>query len=177
MFDLAPSFSRLFVMLIRLISSISDPKEYQMDFFVKKQKGFTFIELVCVLLLLAVLGVVILTRTTDYDAEAIAGREQIKNHIRFSQLMAMKSSTVCGVKFNGSVYWIFKDGSTADKIALPHDSGETISIHSSLGSATETIYFDLWGCPYSDASLTIPRPSGDIGGLGLTMFTDTGYVE
>lgn len=143
----------------------------------KEQKGFTFIEIVCVLVLIGILGAVVATRTVDFDAGAIGGRQQIRNYIRFAQLMAMKSNTVCGVAFDGSAYWLFQDGDISDKISFPQNDGEDIAIDSALGTVTETIYFDLWGRPYSDASLTTPRSTGAIGGVGLTMYADTGYVQ
>lgn len=156
---------------------VNDRKEYSMVSPLRQQKGFTFIELISVLLLLGIVSAVLVSRAVDFDAEEIGGREQIKNYIRFTQLMAMKSDTVCGIVFSGSAYWLFKNGSTADKITLPQNSGENITIHSSLGSVTETIYFDFLGRPYSNASLTTPRPTGSIGGLGIMMYTDTGYVQ
>lgn len=148
-----------------------------MGFLLKEQKGFTLIEVVCVLLLIGILSAVIVSQTVDFNAEAIGGREQIKNYLRFSQLLAMKSNTVCGVVFDGSDYWVFRNGSTADKITFPHNSGANIPIDPALGTLTETIYFDMWGRPYSDASLVTPRPTGAIGGFGITMYTDTGYVQ
>ena len=148
-----------------------------MGFLLKNQKGLTFLEVVCVLLLIGILSAVIITRTENYDPEAIGGREQIKNYLRFSQLMAMSSNTVCGVVFDGSVYWVFRNGSTSDKITLPHNAGENIPIDPALGSVAETIYFDMWGRPFSDASLSAPRATGGIGGLGITMYGDTGSVQ
>jgi len=109
----------------------------------KQKQGFTIIELISVLALIAILSITILSKTTDFNAETIGGREVIKNHIRYSQLMAMKSNRVCGVQFNGSVYSIFRNGSTADKIIFLNKDSSDFPIPSPLGTTTEIIYFDL----------------------------------
>jgi hypothetical protein len=84
---------------------------------------------------------------------------------------------VCGIQFKGSIYSLFRNGSLVDRITLPNHTGTDFSIPADLGSTTETLYFDLWGAPYSDAGLTTALPTGLIGSLGLTLSTDTGYVQ
>ena len=148
-----------------------------MKFIFRGRHGFTVIEIIAVILLLGILSVIVVSRNQDLEAEAVGQREVIKNHIRYAQIMAMKSNTACGVQFAGSSYSVFRNNSTADKITLPNKQNTDISIFSDLGSANETIYFDLWGIPYSDVVLTTLRPSGLIGSLGITMTADTGYVQ
>lgn len=148
-----------------------------MKFIFRGRHGFTVIEIIAVILLLGILSVIVVSRNQNIGAEAVGQREVIKNHIRYAQLMAMKSNTACGVQFAGSSYSVFRNNSTADKITLPNKQNTDISIFSDLGSANETIYFDLWGIPYSDVVLTTLRPSGLIGSLGITMTADTGYVQ
>ena len=148
-----------------------------MIFILKEKNGFTAVEIILVLILTGIISMVVINKRIDLGVEAIGGRAVIKNHIRYSQLMAMKSNAVCGVQFNGSTYSIFRNGSTTDKITLANNNGTDLSIPPGLGSTTEIIYFDLWGVPYSDGALTIPRPTGAIGSLGITMSTDTGYMQ
>lgn len=148
-----------------------------MVYILKKQYGFTTIEIILVLMLISIISIAVIGKRPDLDAEAAGGRAVIKSHIRYSQVLAMKSNTVCGIQFNGSAYWLFRNGSLSDKIILPNNNDTDLSIPSALGSTSESIYFDLWGSPYSDAALTTPRPTGSIGSLGITMSMDTGYVE
>lgn len=140
-------------------------------------RGITTIEMVAILIVVGILSAVAVSKLMNSDAEIIGRREVIKNHIRYSQIMAMKSNTVCGMIFNGSTYSIFRNGSTADKISLPGTDGTDFSIPTGLGTCNETIYFDLWGTPYSDAGLTSQRSSGGLGSLGITMTADTGYIN
>lgn len=148
-----------------------------MIFILKQKYGFSLIEVILVLLLVGILGSLVVSRMTNVDVKAAGGRAVIKNHIRYSQLMAMKSNKVCGIDFNGSTYSIFRNGSTLDTIVLPNNGTTVYPIESTIGTATETIYFDSWGTPYSNITLTAPRSTGAVGSLGITMSIDTGYVQ
>lgn len=141
------------------------------------KQGFTLVEIILVLMIISIVGITVLARRPDVDAQATGGRAVIRNYIRYAQLMAMTSNSVCGIQFKGSVYSLFRNGSTADMITLPNHTGTDFSIPTALGSTTETLYFDLWGSPYTDVGLTTSRATGSVGSLGITLITDTGYVQ
>ena len=143
----------------------------------KHNQGFTLIEIIATLVIIGVLGALLTERVFDVQAEAITARDIIKSHIRYSQIMAMKSNTTCGIQFNGNSYSIFRNNSTSDKITLPGNDGKNFPISSKLGTASETIYFDLWGTPYTSIALTSQRHTGTIGNLGITLTKDTGQVQ
>ena len=135
------------------------------------------IELISIMVILGIVGAVLTSRLVDNPAESIATRDVIKSHIRYAQVMAMKSNAVCGIDFNSNTYSIFRNNSIADKINLPGNDGVDFPIPSGLGTASETIYFDLWGIPYTSSALTTPRPTGLIGSLGIIMTIDTGFLQ
>ena len=139
--------------------------------------GFTLIEIILVLVLIGIIGAVAANRLIDTGMESAGSRAVIKNHIRYAQNLAMQSNRVCGIQFKGSVYSIFRNGSTSDTIVLPSHNSTDFPIAASLGTATETIYFDTWGRPFTNLTLTTPRATGGIGSSGITMITDTGYVQ
>ena len=143
----------------------------------KKESGLSAIEIIAVLLIVGVISALVVSKTSDMGADVTGAREVIKNHIRYAQIMAMTSNTVCGVQFSGAVYSIFKNGSLAEKIKLPNSPSSDFSIPAGMSGTNETIYFDFWGTPYSDLALTAQRPTGLIGNLGITMQTYTGYVK
>ncbi len=130
------------------------------------------IEVVAALVIISFLTVLAIVRYSSVDTESLGSREVIKNHI-----LAMKSDNVCGVRFNGFEYWVFKNNSINDKVILANDTVAELPISSKLGTASETIYFDLWGTPYSDSSLSAPRATSVIGSLGISIITDTGFVQ
>jgi len=135
------------------------------------------IELISIMVILGIIGSIVVSRLVDDPSESIATREVIKSHIRYAQIMAMKSNRVCGIGFNSNTYFIFRNNSISDKISLPGNDGIDFPIPSSLGTASETIYFDLWGIPYTSNALTTPRPTGAIGSLGIIMTIDTGFLQ
>ncbi len=143
----------------------------------KNVKGFTIIELIAILVIIGVVGAVAAGRFVNNPAESIGAKDVIKSHIRYAQVMAMKSNTVCGIVFNQTTYSLFRNGSTLDRITLPGNETTSFAIPGGLGTANETIYFDLWGAPHTVLAVSSPRPTGAIGTLGLTMIIDTGHVQ
>ena len=135
------------------------------------------IELISIMVIMGIVGAVLVSRAVDNPAESIAAKEVIKSHIRYAQVMAMKSNRVCGIGFNSNTYFIFRNNNITDKITLPGNDGVNFPIPASLGTASETIYFDLWGIPYTSSALTTPRPTGTIGSLGISMIIDTGFLQ
>lgn len=134
------------------------------------------IEIVGVLVILGILTAVAVPKLVDTDAGSVSARDTIISHIRYAQILAMKSDTGCGVRFNTSQYWVFRNNSPADQVVFP--GGDVLfTIPSDLGRANEIIYFDSWGSPHTAATLTASRATGAVGSLGLTMVTDTGFVQ
>lgn len=139
--------------------------------------GFTTLEVIAVVLLIGIISAFVVSKNMDLGGKSYGAAEVIKNHIRYSQILAMKSNTVCGIEFRGNVYSIFINGSVSDRITLPASGSDEFSIPSALAGASETIYFDLWGIPHTDPGAANQRPTGQIGSLGITMYGYTGYVK
>ena len=134
------------------------------------------IEIVAVMVIIGVLMAVAIPKMVDTDADVVSVRDTIRSHIRYAQILAMKSDTGCGVRFDTSQYWIFRNNSPGDQVVFP--GGDSLfSIPSDLGTANEIIYFDSWGSPHTASTLDSVRATGAIGSLGLTLITDTGFVN
>ena len=71
-------------------------------------RGFTLIEVVGVLLLIAVISATVLTQYSDLDAEATAEVELLKSHIRYTQLRALSDNVDWGLQLNGTTYQHFR---------------------------------------------------------------------
>ena len=128
-------------------------------------------------MIIGILSAVAASRMGDSQADTVSARAVIKSHIRYAQIMAMTSDTICGIQFSANTYVIFKNGSTSDRISLPGNDGTSFSIPAGLGTASETICFDLWGIPHTSLALTSPRSTGAVGTLGITILADTGFVQ
>ena len=125
----------------------------------KRPSGFTLVEMVVVLLLMAiiaatVLGRAISTSSIDLNSET----DKIRNHLRFAQAEAMKrSNTVWGIKSYGNHYWLFRDtnpDNAANEVRLPgvsYSAGSSRISEADIGVGLSdfTVFFDRVGRPYN----------------------------
>jgi prepilin-type N-terminal cleavage/methylation domain-containing protein len=143
----------------------------------KRQDGFTLIEVISVLVILAILVAVMVSRLTNYDTEVYTGADALKAHLRYAQTIAMNkgsiavTETVMGIHYDAGAnqYWLFKGTNTSDILLLPEDSqyvtgarkidlaAKKIRLNSGF-----TIYFDNHGIPYTaytDSATNTPLPN------------------
>ena len=130
--------------------------------------GFTMIEVLAVLLVLAVVMTVILSQTPSIDRESDAQAAIIRSHLRFAQALAMTRSTErWGIAFTPASYTLVMNGLPAG-IRFPNESSAThnlpdgVRITSGIGS----VLFDPWGSPGNEAvTLTVNHVPVTIAGV------------
>lgn len=154
-----------------------------------QKTGFTLIETIAVIMLMAILTVVATTffKPTSYRTNSVI--EEIKAHIRYAQAYSMNSNIICGVYIpDGTHYTIFTGGNTSQRVTPP--GGDSTLINLSIqgltlsGFGTGIISFDSLGKPYTDApatvlqsgtrSITITDGDGNTGTIQITQ--NTGYI-
>jgi prepilin-type N-terminal cleavage/methylation domain-containing protein len=116
------------------------------------ETGFTLIEVLAVLLVLAVIMTVILTRTPSINRDAYAQAAIIRGHLRFAQSLAMGNNTESwGITFTPNSYTLFLNGSPAG-VPLPNDSTSTHNLPAgvTITGGVGAILFDEWGSPGPD---------------------------
>ena len=144
---------------------------------IENHKGFTFIELIMVLVVATVIAVIAISRLMSSGTELIAQTDVIKAHLRYAQARAMGSDVIWGIEFQGSTYSLFKNGNTSDTVTLIGEDSDTLNLPSGI-SASEIVSFDSWGKPYSDATGQTDHPGGQIGtGLSINITPNTGFIE
>ena len=134
--------------------------------------GFTLIEVLAVLIVLAVVMTVILSRTPDIDRDAYAQAAIIRSHLRFAQSLAMGNNTESwGISFTANSYTLFQNGLPAG-VNLPNDSTSTHNLPSGvvITGGLGSVVFDEWGSPGAD-SVTITVNSETI-----TIARHTGFI-
>lgn len=122
----------------------------------KREKGFTLIELVATLLIVAIVSVVVISRgTSTADVNLKASAEAVKSHIRYAQMRAMNmtsSDTICAASFgmfmSGGSYYMFRDCNTGNKVPLPGADGSDVTLPGGMTVSGGTFSFDVWGMPY-----------------------------
>ena len=160
--------------------------------------GFTLIELIAVIVIMGILSLAILTRSSPLGGQELAHMSEVRSQIRFVQLRAMKTGNVYGFACDGTNYWAFSFNSTtttstAATLTLPGESsakvslaGKNMTMSLSVPSGAAYFYFDGFGIPYASytsasvntklalpATLTIAA-GGSTG--TLTVSPETGYV-
>lgn len=143
---------------------------------IKNHKGFTFIELIMVLVVATVIAVIAINRLMSSGTELIAQTDVIKAHLRYAQARAMGSDVIWGIEFTGSTYSLFKNGNTSDTVTMIGEDSDTLNLPSGI-SASGIVSFDSWGKPYNDASGQTDHPGGQIGGLSINITPNTGFIE
>ena len=144
----------------------------------KNNKGFTMIEVIAVLVILAIVSAVVISRgiaTADVDLQVEV--DTLKSHLRYAQYLAMNdlSPVKWGITISGQTYRLVRNpsgnGSTFDSPTpcnLPNESSDTHSI--SPFSATSTVLFDEWGSP-GVANINIA-----LGGKTIEINAGTGFI-
>ena len=144
----------------------------------RNDKGFTLIEVIAVLIILAVVSAVVISRGMDTDSVKLQAEvDTLKGHLRYAQYLAMNdiSPNQWGISINllsGSSYTLVKfDGtSTApSSFNLPNESSATHSF-SPFTTTAATVLFNEWGSPTITGS-----PS--IGGQSISITATTGFMQ
>jgi prepilin-type N-terminal cleavage/methylation domain-containing protein len=148
----------------------------------KNDRGFTLIEVISVLVIMAIVMAVVLSRGIGSDtAKLVAEVDTLKSHLRYAQYLALNdiSPVKWGINLGAGTnakgeytYQLVKDplgtGVFTSPYSLPGESG---SIHAvSKPFTTEgVVLFDEWGNPTITGS---PK----IGGQSITITANTGFI-
>jgi len=148
--------------------------------------GFTLIELVTVLVILAVISAFIASRGSTLNTDLTARLSEVRSQLRFLQLRAMKNGTPVGLECDsadGTYGARYVANSTT--IALPGETSATISLSGKSMTMTSFFFsFDANGIPYTGATptkidsatnATISITAGGQTGT-LTVTPETGFV-
>ncbi len=141
-----------FLLSFTIIGRIKGSKE--MFSRVKNNSGFTLLEIILVLLIVAIVSSIVISRVVSGpDTDLISRIELIKSHLRYAQSRAMNTNVVWGIRSNNSIYWLFRDGNENNKVILPGEETDTLDL-TAMGISMENfrLSFDSWGVPYKDAS-------------------------
>jgi len=161
----------------------------------KNQHGFTLIELVVIIVLLAILAAVAIPRLGDVaSTKAAATAAKIKSDIRYAQELAMTRNRSYRVYFNSapapaSGYAVVNDAnnngawgeagefapdpSGKGNLSVTLNSGDYAGVTASL-SAGSYISFNSLGRPTTGGGATITMSPG---GYTITIFAETGAVN
>jgi len=127
----------------------------------KAPDGFTFVEVIAVLVMLVIVSALVVSRSGSFSADLPAQTEILKTHLRYAQNLGMSGDTpadIYGIKCDTNFYWLFKGlDPDANIVSLMDDhqydtgndgklnlSEKNIDINTAF-----TIFFDGHGIPYT----------------------------
>jgi prepilin-type N-terminal cleavage/methylation domain-containing protein len=149
------------------------------------REGFTLLEIIAVLIIIAVLSASVVPRLFTGATEAYAAADILRSHLRFAQSRSMNSNTVFGIAADGAQYWLFSSADTATPLQLPGEEGSTVTCND-LGITSVTgftsVSFDTWGRAYSSADASGAATdihiivAGDGAVVTISITGETGFI-
>ncbi len=138
----------------------------------KVERGFTFFEVITVILILGIIGAIAIVKMSSPATYGVIGElDKVKSHLRYAQGRAIRTNSSWGVNFNSaSVYWLFQNA-VATKINFFGENPNQVNLSNlSITSAPLTITFDRFGSP-GTADITVATSGGNI-----TVTANTGFI-
>ena len=71
--------------------------------------GFTFVEVIAVLVIIVIVSSVVISKSGSFSADLVSQTEILKTHLRYAQTMGMSgkdSNDVFGFNCAGGFYWM-----------------------------------------------------------------------
>lgn len=157
-----------------------------MQLTIRNNHGFTWIELIVVMMILGIIGAVAAGGLMNRDTELAARTEVMKTHLRYAQSRSMNSNTVWYIQFGSNTYSLYKSGE-ATPILLPGGDSPTITLPSGMSinyGSPDIVSFDDWGKPCintadpptaqtADRTITVSDASGS---RAIIITKNTGFI-
>jgi prepilin-type N-terminal cleavage/methylation domain-containing protein len=160
----------------------------------KKNAGFTIIEIVVVLIVMSIVVAFAIGRGRITNADLKVQTEVLKSRLRHAQARAMNDNMPWGIQTNssGGSYWLFRydtDSATLTTIKLPGVNSNTVDLAAEGMNMTAGTYsFDDRGIPYyatysgtppgaqisESRSITLSKGSDN---YSIIITRNTGFIE
>ena len=138
-----------------------------------KEQGFTLIEIIAILLLIAIVTVTIVSRRTGNSTDLIAAAEVLKGHLRYAQSRAMSLDESWEINLAGGSYTLRQNGVPMG--ILPGESGNMVTLSgiTIAPNPTTVIFSSNWGIPNASYSITVSDGTDTV---PITITSETGFI-
>jgi prepilin-type N-terminal cleavage/methylation domain-containing protein len=147
------------------------------------KRGFSMIEMVIVLIVMAIMASFIVMQTTT-GTDLIVQTEILKSHLRYAQIKAMNDTDVStpggwGIHLpNNASYTLYRNNATATDI-LPGETAQTHTLPTGITVSTtcvnSTCKFDEWGSPGATTYTVTLTQGASTSTISITK--NTGFVN
>lgn len=125
-------------------------------------QGFTFFELIAVLLLISILMLIVLNKTTVDNKDLINEADLLKSNIRYvQQLSLLNDQRSLRITFSQDKYTLYSNNS-ALSFSFPNEDDSTHLIHPNVdiaikmdGTSVFNLDFDKWGGISNDNDFSV----------------------
>jgi prepilin-type N-terminal cleavage/methylation domain-containing protein len=158
---------------------------------INHQLGFTMIEIILVLIVMAITATFILTRATPGSNDLIAQTEILKSHLRYAQIRAMNDTVPSwGIYIRDAGFYVLYRNNAQATAQLPGEKDETdknaqthklptaVTVTFGVGA---TYNFNKWGTPVDTGDTPIASAQTITLSQGtttsnITITKNTGYI-
>jgi len=150
----------------------------------KHSGGFTMIEITSVILILAIIGAIAVSRIASTKPYNVAAEvETLKANLRYAQFRALSdadkrlssNATTWGISFSGNSYTLQKtEEGVPTTPNLPGDNSPTHTLPSGITVSGSNVTFDAWGSP-GGSNITITVTDGT-SPQTITVTQNTGFI-
>ena len=142
----------------------------------RDSRGFTLIEVIVTLLVIAIMAAVAVSRQS-IRGDLFSQADVVKSHLRFSQIKALhddsSDTAPWGIAFAGGSYTFYHNNSAA-AIPLPSEDSNVHTFPAGVTVTAVAVNFDRWGSPGA-ANIPIILSQGSAS-TTITVTADTGYI-
>jgi prepilin-type N-terminal cleavage/methylation domain-containing protein len=140
--------------------------------------GFTLIETIAVLIILAIVSAVAISRVGTDESNLRAELNDLKAALRYAQQMSIASDSTMtfSITVTTTGYAITRTGGTVHPM-LPGESGSTHTF-SSVSASPAIFNFNEWGglAAGSASTTTLTKTQGGTGSSTINIIPETGYA-
>ena len=149
----------------------------------KYLSGFTAIEIIAVILIIAIVGVLAISRMTSTKTYNVAAEVEIlKANLRYAQFRALSDADTAygvnnvtwGIKIYGTSSYTLQRNGTDATTHFPGENAPTHTMPNGISISGSNVTFDVWGSPVEEnISITI---TDGISSKTITVTKNTGFI-
>ncbi len=140
--------------------------------------GFSLIELVVTMLVMAILFAVVMNSVGTDQSNLRAEMNNLKTALRYTQQLSIASDNTVtfGITVTGTGYTLVRTGGSGNVPLLPGENTSTHSFSGGVSSSGGTFNFTEWGGLATGSSPSTTLTKSGSGSKTINLINETGYA-